>query len=179
MECRKSLFKQGAEWGVPFGIYLSVMGLLFIFSDKHVGLAALSLAMLPVIPVLIYRWQKKRFVAEQGATAFSNLWMLGILIFIGGSLIASAVSYGVLQYVRPDFFYEQARYVIHEYEVAPQRFGDNMQQVVDALQMIIDKQAAPRNIDLVLTGFWTSCFLGSLLSALLAAIIPLMAKNKQ
>ena len=155
MECRKSLFKQGAEWGVPFGIYLSVMALLFIFSDKHVGLAALSLAMLPVIPVLIYRWQKKRFVAEQGATAFSNLWMLGILIFIGGSLIASAVSYGVLQYVRPDFFYEQARYVIHEYE------------------------AAPRNIDLVLTGFWTSCFLGSLLSALLAAIIPLMAKNKQ
>ncbi|MGM9869065.1 MAG: DUF4199 domain-containing protein [Sodaliphilus sp.] len=179
MECRKSLFKQGAEWGVPFGIYLSVMALLFIFSDKQVGLSAFSLAMALVIPALIYRWQKKRCMAEMGFATFSNLWMLGILIFIGGSLIASTVSYLVLEYVRPNFFYEQAQFVIHQYEVAPERFGENMQQVVDALQMVIDKQAAPRNIDLVLTGFWTCSFLGSLLSALLAALIQLMAKNKK
>lgn len=178
MESRKSLFQQGAEWGVPFGIYLSVMASGFIYSDKHVAISAFALAMLPVIPVLIYRWQKKRFVAEEGMSSFSNLWMLGILIFMCGSLIASTVSYCILQYARPDFFYEQARHVIRQYKMAPELLNEQTQQVVDTLQLMIDRKAVPRNIDFALTGFWACSFFGSLVSALLAGLVKMLAKRR-
>ncbi|MDD7576007.1 MAG: hypothetical protein SPK27_07190, partial [Sodaliphilus sp.] len=68
---QKSLFKQAAEWGAPFGIYLSAMASAFIFSDKHIALSAFALAMVLATPFIIYRWLKKRYNAEEGRTSFS------------------------------------------------------------------------------------------------------------
>lgn len=176
MEHQKSLFKQAAEWGLPFGIYLSVVAVGFIFSDKHVAIAALAMAMVLLTPVVVYRWLKKRYVADDGLTTFSNLWMTGILIFMCGSLIACGVSLAVIELLRPDYFYEQAQLLIAQYDAQPELFADGMRDVVATLRLVIEKHGAPRSIDLALTGFWFSSFAGSLLSALLAAFIKLMGR---
>lgn len=176
MEHQKSLFKQAADWGLPFGIYLSVMASGFIFSDKHIAISAFALAMVLVIPFLIYRWLKKRYNAEGGKSSFSNLWMMGILIFMGGSLIASGVSYAVIEFLRPNYFYEQAQHLITQYELAPEQFAGNMEEVISLLRLVIEKHAAPRSVELALTGFWACSFAGSLLSALIAALIKLTGK---
>lgn len=174
---QKSLFKQAAEWGAPFGIYLSAMASAFIFSDKHIALSAFALAMVLATPFIIYRWLKKRYNAEEGRTSFSNLWMTGILIFMCGSLIACGVSWAVMEYLRPNFFYEQAQHIITKYEATPERFADGMQEVVTTLRMVIEKQGAPRSIDLALTGFWFCSFAGSLLSAFISALIKIFGKR--
>ncbi|MDY2865069.1 MAG: DUF4199 domain-containing protein, partial [Sodaliphilus sp.] len=160
-----------------FGIYLSAMASAFIFSDKHIALSAFALAMVLATPFIIYRWLKKRYNAEEGRTSFSNLWMMGILIFMCGSLIACGVSWAVMEYLRPNFFYEQAQHIITQYEATPERFADGMQEMVTTLRMVIEKQGAPRSIDLALTGFWFCSFAGSLLSAFLSAIIKIFGKR--
>ena len=128
-------------------------------------------------PFIIYRWLKKRYNAEEGRTSFSNLWMMGILIFMCGSLIACGVSWAVMEYLRPNFFYEQAQHIITQYEATPERFADGMQEVVTTLRMVIEKQGAPRSIDLALTGFWFCSFAGSLLSAFISALIKIFGKR--
>lgn len=173
MEPQKSLFKQAAEWGVPFGIYLSVMASGFIFSDQHIAISAFALAMVLLIPYVVYRWLRKRYGADEGRTSFSNLWMTGIVIFLCGALIACGVSWAVIEYLRPTYFYDQAQLLIKQYDSAPEAFAEGMQEVVDMLHLIIEKKAAPRSIDLALTGFWLCSFGGSLLSALTAALIKL------
>ena len=177
MNQQKSLFKQAAECGLPFGVYLSVMASGFIFSDKHVAISAFALAMVLATPFVVYRWQKQRYSGCEGKASFSDLWMMGILIFLCGSIIACGVSYAVMECFRPHYFFEQAQHIISQYEANPEAFGQGMQQVTDTLRMVIDKQAAPRCIELALTGFWTCSFAGSLLSAVLAAIIKLTSKR--
>ena len=66
---------------------------------------------------------------------------------------------------------------ITQYEATPERFADGMQEVVTTLRMVIEKQGAPRSIDLALTGFWFCSFAGSLLSAFLSAIIKIFGKR--
>mgnify|MGYP002520972862 CR=1 FL=1 len=161
---------------MPFGIYLSVVAAGFIFSDKHVAIAAFAMAMVLLIPFVVYRWLKKRYVADDGLTSFSNLWMTGILIFMCGSLIACGVSWAVIELLRPNYFYEQAQLLINQYEATPELFADGMQDVVSTLRLVIEKHGAPRSIDLALTGFWFSSFVGSLLSALLSAIVKLTGR---
>ena len=56
-------------------------------------------------------------------------------------------------------------------------FADGMQEVVTTLRMVIEKQGAPRSIDLALTGFWFCSFAGSLLSAFISALITLFGKR--
>ena len=102
---------------------------------------------------------------------------MGILIFMCGSLIACGVSWAVMEYLRPNFFYEQAQHIITQYEATPERFADGMQEVVTTLRMVIEKQGAPRSIDLALTGFWFCSFAGSLLSAFISALIKIFGKR--
>lgn len=177
MNQQKSLFKQAAECGLPFGAYLSVMASGFIFYDKHIALSALALAMVLATPFVVYRWLKKRSMCSGGTASFSDLWMMGILIFLCGSIIACGVSYAVMELLRPGIFFEQAHHIISQYDASPEAFGKETQQVVDILRLAIDKHAAPRCIELALTGFWTCAFAGSLLSAALAAIVKLTSKR--
>ena len=53
-----------------------------------------------------------------------------------------------MEYLRPNFFYEQAQHIINQYEATPERFADGMQEVVTTLRMVIEKQGAPRSIHL-------------------------------
>ena len=69
------------------------------------------------------------------------------------------------------------QHIITQYEATPERFADGMQEVVTTLRMVIEKQGAPRSIDLALTGFWFCSFAGSLLSAFLSAIIKIFGKR--
>lgn len=166
MEKRESIFKYAARCGLPMGAYLSVMSIAMIFTDKVPILSFVVLGMLLCTPFLVYRLLRNRYVADECTTDFSSLWMIGILTFIYGSLICTAVSYAVLHWLRPDFFYDMAQMVIDQYKDIPAA-----SDMVDILTKAIDKGLLPSTLEFLFQMFWLTSFLGSVLSAIVTLVV--------
>ena len=166
-EPKKSIYKCAAEWGLPFGLYLSCMGVASIYADYFAPLSIIFILMIMATPLVVYYFQRRRFIEDDGFTEYAGLWMLGILLFIFGSVIASFIIYLVLQYFRPDFKYEQARMVIEAYSKIPQASDS---EVLRVLQRMVDEKLLPTPIEAVFNAFWFITFFGSLVSAITALI---------
>jgi hypothetical protein len=166
-EPKKSIYQRAAEWGIPFGLYLSCGAVASIFADKVPPLSIVFFLFIIGTPFLTYHYQRRMFVEEDGFTEYSALWMLGILLFILGTVISSFVVYLVLQYWRPDFMYEQAQQVIEAYKTIPQMKDSEFLMV---LQRMVDERLMPSPIQTVFNAFWFITFGGSITSAVTAAI---------
>ena len=92
--------------------------------------------------------------------------MIGILTFIYGSLICTAVTYALLEWLRPDFFYDMAQLVIDQYSKVPAA-----NDMVETLTKIVDKGLLPSTLEFLFQMFWLTSFLGSLVSAIVAVIV--------
>lgn len=166
-EPKKSIYKRAAEWGLSFGLYIACMGVASIYADYFAPLSIIFILMIMATPLVVYYFQRRRFIEDDGFTEYAGLWMLGILLFIFGSVIASFIIYLVLQYFRPDFMYEQARLVIEAYSKIPQASDS---EVLRVLQRMVDEKLLPTPIEAVFNAFWFITFFGSLVSAITALI---------
>lgn len=168
MEQNKSIFQRASQWGVPFGLYLSCAAVTSIFADYFAPLNLLFLVLVVATPLVVYHFQRRKFIEDDGFTEYSALWMLGIMLFILGLIISSFVAYMVLQYGRPGFIYEQAQKAIEVYNAMPEmRDGE----LVKALQLMVDRHILPTPIEMVFSMFWLVSFLGSVTSAITALIV--------
>jgi len=165
METKKSIFQRAGEWGIPFGLYLSCAGVISVFADNSPLLNILFWAMVFATPYLVCRYQRRKFIEDDGFTEYAGLWMLGIMLFILGSLISSFIVFIVLQYIRPGFIYEQAQAAIQVYEQVPQ-----MSEMTKVLKRMIEERLLPSPIEMVFNVFWFISFFGSLTSAVTALI---------
>jgi len=175
---KKSIYQRAGEWGVPFGLYMSCAAVCSIFADWFMPLHLLFLVLLLGMPVVTYYFQRRKFIEDDGFTEYAGLWMLGIMLYILGTLLCSFIVFLVLQYGRPGFVYEQAQAAIEVYNQMPQMKDSEMLRV---LQLAIDKKALPTPIELVMSVFWFVTFAGSLVSAATAGIAhrPLPQRRKQ
>ena len=164
-EPKKSIYQRAGEWGIPFGLYLSCGAVVSIFADKVPVLSLLFFAIVIGTPFLVYHYQRYKFVEDDGFTEYAALWMLGILLFILGSVISSLVVYLVLQLWRPEFMYEQAQQVLEAYKGMPD-MKDN--EFLLVLQRMVDERLMPSPIQTVFNAFWFITFGGSVTSALTA-----------
>ena len=164
----KSLYRRAAEYGVPFGIYLSIVSVSFVFIDKVPALSFMIFALLLALPFLTFCIQRQYFVKEYGFTQYSGLWMLGIMVFIFASLIMSLVTYVVVQLARPDWLYEWAQWLIAE---GSRSVDSHIRESSLTLKNIVDNNLVPRAIEVVFLGFWFMSFLGSVLSAIMALVV--------
>ena len=71
MEERINPYRRAAENGIPFGAYLSAMAVGSIFADRMPLLALAVLVMMVATPVVVYRFQRRYFIDEQGFTEFA------------------------------------------------------------------------------------------------------------
>lgn len=161
----KSIYQRAGEWGVPFGLYLACAAVASIFADLFPPLSFLFLIMLMGTPVLVYAFQRRKFIEDDGFAEHAALWMLGIMLFILGTVLASFIVYLVLQYVRPNYMYEQAQAAIEAYSKIPQARDSEMFIV---LQRMVEKGMLPTPIELVFNAFWFIAFGGSVVSAITA-----------
>ncbi len=166
-EQKKSIFQRAGEWGVPFGLYLACTAITSVFADWFPPLSALFLVLLAGTPFVIYYFQRRKFIEDDGFSEHSALWMLGIMMFILGSVLSSFIVYLVLQYARPNFMYEQAQTVIDIYSKMPDMADNEMLRV---LQQAINKRLLPSPIETVFNAFWFVTFGGSVLSAITAVL---------
>ena len=130
MDNKKSIFQRAAEWGIPFGLYLTCTAMTSIFADWFAPLGLIFFLLVLAAPVVVYYFQRRKFIEDDGFTEFAAIWMLGILLYILGCIISSFFAYLVLQYGRPNFMYEQAQAVIKSYNEIPE---DEYNKVVNYL----------------------------------------------
>jgi hypothetical protein len=167
MDKKKSIFQQAGEWGLPFGLYLSCGAIAFIFADWFPPLALVFFVIMLCTPLVSYYFQRRRFIQDDGFTEYAALWMLGIMLYLLGGVLASLVAYLILQYGRPGFIEQQAIAAIDVYSKMPQMKDSEMLRV---LQMMIDKKMLPTPIEMVFNVFWFVAFFGSVISAITALI---------
>ena len=165
MENKKTIFQRAAEWGIPFGLYLACAAMTYIFSDYFSPLLLLFMVMCTCLPVVVYFFQRRKFIEDDGFSEHATLWMLGIMLFILGSVLSGFIVYLVLQHFRPNFMYEQAQAVIDAYSKIPEMADNEMLRV---LQQAVNKRLLPSPIETVFNAFWFVTFGGSVLSAITA-----------
>lgn len=166
-EQKKSIFELAGEWGVPFGLYLSCTAIASVFADWFAPLAFLFLVLLLCTPLVVYYFQRRKFIEDDGFSDHATLWMLGIMLFILGAVLSSFIVYLVLHFFRPDFMYEQAQTVIEAYSKIPEMADNEMLRV---LQQAVNKRLLPSPIETVFNAFWFVTFGGSVVSAITAVI---------
>lgn len=166
---KTGLFHRGAHDGLPFGIYLSVLFLCVVYSVQINVLSLLAIAMMVGVPVVTYLRLRNAYVASQGTATFSELWMQGIVMFGCGSLLMALTGFVFLRYLQPDF-------VTNLMAQVKQTLADpSMSSVAKAYEGIdfdsVAQVITPVNFSLELV--WNSMFSGSILSLLVALIVPL------
>ena len=165
MESNKNVFIKSAELGVPFGAMLLVASIAQMYADKMPLLSFVTLLVAILAPVVIYRFQRKRFIESDGFATYSELWTLGIFTTIGGAMICGLITYGVITMLRPDFLYEQAQAFIDIYKAQPLK---QMQEVADVMQKMVKNNLLPTPIDYCMQMFWLTTSLGCVGSAVTA-----------
>ena len=175
---KKSIYQLAGEWGVPFGLYMACMAAASIFADWFAPLHILFMVLLFGLPLVTYYFQRRKFIEDDGFTEYAGLWMLGILLFILGTVLCSFIVFFLLQFVRPNFIYEQAQAAIEAYSAMPQMKDS---ELVHVLQVAIDQKALPTPIQMVMSIFWFISFGGSLVSAVTALFArrPLPDKHRK
>ncbi len=164
-----SPFRRGADNGFLFGLYLSVLYLLMIFSSSVPLLNIPVLGMMVAVPALIYfMLRRDRLAPQGGVTIVGALWIDGLLTFLCGGLIGSLVVFIYMRWIDPDFIVSNIEQSISLLEAA----GD-----ADSIELADEFRSAMSNgfnvspIVFAMTLLWMVTFSGSILSLILSAVI--------
>lgn len=163
-----SPYRRGAEDGLTFAVYLTVMFFASIYTTRIAMLSLLAIAMMLGVPFVIYRYLRRAYVADRGTTIMSALWMHGIMIFLCGSMLAGAVEVVWLRWIDSSYIIEQLHAIVELYSDSGWERGEEMAEVI---QRMIDNSLVPSAISIVMEMIWLSVFTGSLLSALIALLV--------
>lgn len=177
MDKKKSVFQCGAENGVFFGLYLSAIFLAFVYGNASFLLSTVGLFLMLAIPVVLFRYIRRYYVANYETATFSHLWALGTMTFLCGALICAVVTYVWLEMIIPDFIYEQAQATLAAYEQVPELKDHELTKV---LRQAVDDKALPTPIEFVVQMLWFSFSAGVILSIVLAPLAKIgRIKNRQ
>ena len=172
----KSIYKYAAEWGLPTGIYLTAMSACMLMSIRYELLSSLLLPLVICFPPFL--WFALRHISrrEPQYRKVSALWLGGIYTIIFGTIICMLFSSCYIFYVEPGFVYEYAMAAIDAMESAPMK--EQYGTTALLLREAIDARILPSGIEFVTTMGWSTCFFGSILSLVIAAIIVGANKRK-
>ena len=166
-EHKQSIYQKASVWGIPFGLFLSCIGVTSVFADWFQPLGFISLVLLLSTPLVVYYFQRRHFVEEGGFAEYAELWMLGIMLFMLGTVLASFIMFLVIQLGRPEFIYDQANMAIKTYSAMPEMHDSEM---VNVLQRMVDERKLPTPIEMVFNVFWFITFGGCITSAITALV---------
>lgn len=157
-----SLFRRGADDGVPFGCYLVILFTLLTFGIKVPLLSLPAMLMIIGVPLWTYRRLRKTYVDEHGMTKFSALWMQGIVMFFCGGLLMALAAYIYMAYITPTFIVDQMKFVADTYSGT---------EIGATMETALKNKIIPTPIQSAMEMLWMSVFSGSILSILMALLV--------
>jgi len=162
-----SLFRRGADDGMMFGLYMSILMLSLLGSLSLPWLNLLCMAMIAGVPFYVYWRLRKGYADEGGTMQVSALWMQGIVMFFCASLIMALAVYVYLKFIDTDYI---SRLINMTKEMAGRvpEYSAMLGEVdLDAVAKIVTP------IKLSMELLWMGVFSGSLLSLAEAMIVPI------
>ncbi len=174
---KKSIYQYAAESGIPVGIYLCMMSGCLLLSIKYTMLGTLLFPLAIGFPLILGFMMKQIAKKEPEYLKIPALWLAGIYIVIFGSIICMLFSAAYITFANPGFVYEYVSAAIDTIENSPVK--DQYANTAALMRDAIDARILPTGTEFVATMGWTTCFTGSLLSLLIAAIIVSINRKKQ
>lgn len=166
---RKSIYKYASEAGVPAGLYLTLMSACVLLSIK---LPVLPMLMLPLaigFPFILWALLRKIAQEEPSYNKFSSLWLGGIYTVIFGTLICMFFSSLYIVFIEPNFVHAYFANAISALEGSPMAM-----EYESSIKLMKEAMAAhilPTGLEFVMMMAWTTCFVGSMISLVLALIM--------
>ena len=172
----KSVYKYAAEAGLPIGIYLIGMSACVLFSLSMPALPMLVPLLALGFPVLLGYYMKRLAKACPSYGKFSALWLFGIYSVIFGTLICSLFSALYLVVINPGFIASYVSTTLSTIEASP--VAAEYVDMTTVMRSALESRRLPSGMQFVTTIGWFSCFVGSMLSMLLAGILSASKKRK-
>ena len=164
-----SPFRRGAEDGVLFGVYLGALSVCMLAGLRLPVLEVLFLILAVGVPFYCFRRQRRSYVAAGGTLTLAPLWMQGIVMFICGSSIMALVMMVYLQWIDPDYMAYLKAMVTESVALDPEAFAASGLKPADIDNLFSIITPAKFAVEML----WLSIFTGSILSLLMAVIVPL------
>ena len=166
---KKSIYKYASEAGVPAGLYLTLMSMCVLLSVK---IPALPLLLLPLIlgfPLILWMLVRKISREEPSYNKFSSLWLGGIYTVIFGSLICMFVSAFYLVMFEPNFvnlYISNALDAVENSSMAGEYASS-----IELMHEAVEAHILPSGLEFLTSMAWFTCFVGSILSLIIALIM--------
>ena len=171
----QSPYRRGADDGLWFGLYLSVMFFSSILSGRVAMLSLLSLVLVVCVPVVIYFFMRAYDRRLGPAGTFPMLWMQGVVIFFCGMLIAGCALVVYMKWIEPDFVIGQIRQVAALKGTLP---DSGVETAAEVASNMLEANFIPTPIDIVVELMMLAIFTGSLLSMLLSGIFAVRRRRR-
>lgn len=174
----KSVFSLAASSGLPVGLYFCVMSFCLMMTMKSAVANIVLLGMLFIFPFILYRMMKRVATAFPAYAKLMPLWVYGIYTIIFGTLICALFTACYIYFLYPSFIPDLAQSLLDALKAYPAgAVSPGQLQVAEDFSRI-----APRisPMQLVVSGAWSSCFWGCILScplAMLARRRPPLSNN--
>lgn len=172
----KSVFLYAAEAGVPMGIYLTAMSMCLLASLRIDSLPLLLLPLLLGLPAVLYFLMRRVRDIDPRCRRVAPLWLMGIYTFIFGTLICVLVSDLYIMWAEPHFVTDYISRAIADMKSLPA--APQLSEQADLLQAALDSHALPSSMQFVASMGWATCFFGSMLSLLMAALLTFRAPGR-
>ncbi|MDE5874578.1 MAG: DUF4199 domain-containing protein, partial [Muribaculaceae bacterium] len=159
--------------GLPVGIYLTVMSACLLLSLRIPSLPLLLLPLAIGFPFFIGYLMELIARDQPAYRKVATLWLGGIYMVIFGTLICALLSALYIKFIDPAFVYSyvsNAIVTIEESAMAPQYAS-----TLNIMHQAIENHMLPNGMEFVSSLAWSTCFIGSILSLLIALIL---AKRK-
>lgn len=167
-----SPYRRGADDGFIFGIYLSILLLSMFVASRLPILGFLAILMIVGVPLVIFLFMRRYDRQLSGCVTFPMFWMQGMVTFICGILIASALLVVYLSWIDPGLIPEQLNALIKASSL-PQAKGTALEEMGEIASQMIAQHLVPTPIQIAVELILLAIVSGSLLSMVLGALMTL------
>lgn len=172
---KKSIYKYASEAGLPIGAYLTAMSACLLLSVK---IPALPLFILPLclgFPVVLWMILRQISRMEPSYNKFSSLWLGGIYSVIFGTIICMFVSALYIVFVEPNFVNLYVNNALTAVESS--QMAGEYEASISLMKNAIEAHVLPTGLEFLTTIAWFTCFVGSVLSLVIAVIMSYKGRS--
>lgn len=169
-----SPYRRGADFGLIFGLYLTLMFFSSIFATKLPMLGLLSFTLMVAVPVVIFLMIRRYDRELQECATFPMMWMLGVVTFVCGMLICSTFLAIYMKWIEPEFVLNQLKNLV---EVGRQAPGTSLEEAADMAEQLIKANFIPSPMAIISELIMAAIVSGSILSILISSFFALRHKS--
>lgn len=164
----ESIYRVAAFQGLMLGVWLSGISACVLAGIRVPLLSFAVLPMLLGLPVIQTRFFASVVGINIGYARFSVLWMVGIIQFLGASLLCALLTAAYMIIVEPGFlnnYFSEALQIMRQ-------SGMGNTPNADMLKEAIEMRMIPTPTQYVSMMFWLTSLFGSIMSMVMAGVLP-------